>query len=80
MYKIIDIHTHIYPEKIAEKACSALGKFYDFPIQGKATYRDIKAQSLGFEKAISAEDLSNSALIAGFVLLNAATSPHQVQK
>ena len=29
MYKIIDAHCHIYPDKIARKAADATGKFYD---------------------------------------------------
>lgn len=29
---IIDIHSHIYPDKIAEKAAIAIGKFYDQPM------------------------------------------------
>ena len=41
--KIFDIHTHIYPDAIAERAVTALGKFYDFVPQGKGTYADAKA-------------------------------------
>ncbi|MBR4173057.1 MAG: amidohydrolase [Clostridia bacterium] len=29
MYKILDIHCHIFPEKVALKAAMAIGKFYD---------------------------------------------------
>ena len=33
--KIFDIHVHIYPDKIAERASASVGEFYDgFPIQG----------------------------------------------
>lgn len=28
--RIIDFHTHIYPEKIAQKATDAIGRFYDY--------------------------------------------------
>ncbi len=31
--EIIDSHAHIYPEKIAEKATCAIGKFYDLEMQ-----------------------------------------------
>lgn len=31
--RILDMHTHIYPEKIAEKATAAIGKFYDAPMR-----------------------------------------------
>lgn len=29
-YNIIDVHAHIFPEKIREKAVGAIGNFYDF--------------------------------------------------
>ena len=32
--KIADAHTHIYPEKIAQKATDAIGEFYDIPMYG----------------------------------------------
>lgn len=31
---VIDIHTHIYPPKIAAKATTAVGTFYDYPMFG----------------------------------------------
>ena len=30
--RIIDAHTHIFPEKIADKASEAIGEFYDLPM------------------------------------------------
>ena len=33
-YTIIDAHTHIFPEKIADKAVASIGNFYDLPMQG----------------------------------------------
>ena len=38
MYKIFDVHTHTYPEKIAAKAVKNLGEFYDFVPEGDGTY------------------------------------------
>ena len=35
MYKIIDIHTHTYPEAISEKAVKSLAAFYEFTVDGK---------------------------------------------
>lgn len=35
--KIIDIHAHIYPQKIAEKASEAIGNFYDIPMSYDGT-------------------------------------------
>lgn len=37
MEKIIDLHAHIFPEGIAYKASSAIGKFYDIPMQEDGT-------------------------------------------
>ncbi len=34
---IIDFHTHIYPEKIAEKAVESVGEFYGIPMDGNGT-------------------------------------------
>lgn len=42
MYKIFDIHTHTYPEAIAEKAVTALGRFYHFTPEGKGTYAELE--------------------------------------
>ncbi|MBR2054367.1 MAG: hypothetical protein IJ968_05675, partial [Clostridia bacterium] len=28
-YTIIDSHTHVYPDKIAQKAADSIGQFYD---------------------------------------------------
>lgn len=67
MYNIIDIHTHAYPEAIAEKACKNLGAFYDLRIDGKGTYEDL-------------EELSRKVNIKGFLLFSVATNAHQVQK
>jgi len=39
--KIIDIHSHIFPEKIAEKAVAAIGRFYDYPMLGSGTITDL---------------------------------------
>lgn len=71
--KIIDAHTHIYPEAIAAKACRNLGKFYDFEknfgfdLEGSGTYENLEA--FGDECGVS-----------GFVLLAVATNPMQVEK
>lgn len=32
-YKIIDCHTHVYPDKIATKAVESIGHFYDIPME-----------------------------------------------
>ena len=67
MYKIFDVHTHTYPEAIAEKAVTALGKFYDFVPEGKGIYREL-------------EQIGAAARVSGFLLFSVATNAHQVQK
>ncbi len=66
-YKVFDIHTHTYPEAIAQKAVTNLGAFYDFVPEGKGTYADLSAQAP-----------ENN--VRGFLLFSVATNAHQVQK
>ena len=35
--RIINMHTHIFPVKIAEKAVDAIGNFYDIKMEIKGT-------------------------------------------
>lgn len=37
MYKIIDAHAHIFPEKIAQKAAISIGNFYGLPMTSCGT-------------------------------------------
>ena len=67
MYKIIDIHTHIYPDAIAAKAKVALEKFYEFTCEGLGTVDDL-AES------------SKIAGVGGMLMLSSATNAHQVKK
>ncbi len=67
MYKVFDIHTHTYPEAIAERACISLGKFYDFPVPGEGTYAHLESQ---------AKDNN----VGGYLLFSVATNAHQVEK
>ncbi len=66
-HKIFDIHTHTYPEAIAEKAVTNLGAFYDFVPEGKGTYADLSAQAPAYN-------------VRGFLLFSVATNARQVQK
>ncbi|MDR0918012.1 MAG: amidohydrolase [Oscillospiraceae bacterium] len=64
---LIDAHTHIYPEKIAEKATSSIGDFYELPM----------AASIG-----NVEGLLNSGKAAGvdrYLICSVATSPLQTR-
>lgn len=65
--KVFDIHTHTYPEAIAERAVVNLGKFYNFVPEGKGTYNDLVSQ---------AEENH----VGGYLLFSVATNAHQVQK
>ncbi len=39
--EIIDFHAHIYPEKIAEKAVSSVGEFYNIKMDGRGTAKTL---------------------------------------
>ncbi|MBQ7600284.1 MAG: amidohydrolase [Clostridia bacterium] len=67
MYKVFDVHTHTYPEAIAEKATTNLGRFYEFVCAGKGTYLDLESQ---------AEENN----VQGYLLFSVATNAHQVEK
>lgn len=47
MEKIIDSHTHVFPDKIARKAANGICDFYNFPreLGYEGTYEDLKLQS-----------------------------------
>ena len=64
-YRIIDAHCHIYPDKIAQKAADATGRFYDL----KATL-DGKVSTLLLH--------GGKAGIEHFVVQSVATTPKQV--
>ena len=62
---IIDAHTHIFPDKIAEKASVNIGKFYGIPmnLDGKASTLLRYGDSAGIDK---------------FLICSVATTAHQV--
>ena len=62
---VIDVHAHIYPEKIAERAVDAVGEFYLVDMYGKGT----AAHLLESQKR---------APISRFVVHSVATSTHAV--
>jgi predicted TIM-barrel fold metal-dependent hydrolase len=64
--KIIDIHAHAFPDKVAEKAAFALGQFYCFPVENEAT-RDGLMNS------------ANEAEVEKVVVHSTATVPTQVE-
>ena len=40
---LIDFHTHVYPEKIAQKGVQYIGDFYDLPMSEKGTLVHLKS-------------------------------------
>ena len=72
MYKIFDIHTHIYPDSIAQKAVDSLSIFYDFDRlyhflpSGKGTFEDLKDSCLKHN-------------VCGCLMLCVATNAKQVE-
>lgn len=67
MYKVFDIHTHVYPEKIAAKAVENLGNFYEFKVEGDGTYTML-------------ENAAKENGVVGFLLFSVATNAHQVER
>lgn len=65
MYKILDAHCHIYPDKIAVKAAEATGHFYDIKMD-----LDGKVSTL--------LDEGEKAGISHFLIQSVATTPKQV--
>jgi predicted TIM-barrel fold metal-dependent hydrolase len=62
---IFDVHTHIYPEKIAAKALTHIGNYYNIPIHCKGTAKDLLI-------------FGTQAGISKFVISSVATTPEQV--
>ena len=63
---IINMHTHIFPTKIEEKAVDAIGKFYGIPMQNKGTseYLIDDGKKIGVMK---------------YLVCSTATTAHQVR-
>lgn len=63
---IIDMHAHIFPEKIVTKAVGSIGEFYGIPMRAGGLAEDLlqRGQAAG---------------ISRFVVFSTATVPHQVQ-
>ncbi|MBQ8624342.1 MAG: amidohydrolase [Oscillospiraceae bacterium] len=66
MQHIIDCHCHVYPDKIAEKAAEATGKFYSLPMEYNGTIGTV------FEEA-------KKSGVSHCVIFSVATKPSQVR-
>lgn len=62
---VVDVHAHIYPDKIAPRAVDAVGDFYTVPMQGDGTATHL----------LSACDKTP---LTNFVVHSVATSAHSV--
>jgi len=60
-YRIIDSHCHIYPDKIAQKASDATGRFYELPasLDGKISTLLEHGEKAGI-------DLPTGSVLSGF--------------
>lgn len=67
MYKILDSHCHIYPDKIALKAAGATGDFYDIKMKMDGTVATLLKEG-------------KRAGISHFLVHSVATSPKQVSR
>jgi len=63
---IFDVHVHIFPDKIADKATQAIGKFYDIPMQEGG-------------KLSQAVEMLKKAGVTHFAAHSVATTPAQVE-
>ncbi len=63
-YRIIDAHTHVFPDKIAGKAADSITDFYDFHRVGPAS----------LERLLNSGDGYN---VTNFLVCSAALSAHQ---
>ena len=64
--KVIDVHAHIYPGKIASRAVDNVGDFYRVPMAGEGTAEDLL-------KAMEARPITN------FVVHSVALKPERVR-
>ena len=63
-YEIIDAHSHIFPEKIAENATVNIGHFYDIPMDNKGI--SSKLIEAGSKRGVTK-----------YLVCSTATTPHQ---
>ncbi len=64
-YEIIDAHSHIFPEKIAENATENIGHFYGIPMKGCG----ISEKLIASGKKIG---------VSRYLVCSTATAPHQI--
>ena len=65
-YKILNAHSHIFPEKVSEKATKAIGEFYDIPMDLVGNSKDLIVDG-------------NKVGILKHIICSSATTPRQVK-
>lgn len=63
---IIDVHAHIYPDAIAQRAAQSIGQFYEIPMRLSGTVHELISRG-------------RSAGISRFVVHSAAVTPNRVR-
>ena len=79
---VIDIHSHIYPAKIATKATAAVGTFYDYPMFAEEFAAAQAADGREPDPWGTPEQLLAAAEgcpVSHFAVLGVATKPQQVE-
>ena len=66
-YRIFDLHTHVYPPRIAAKAVGALNQFYSFVSECEGTLTELL-------------DVSRQSGVDGMAILGVATNANQVEQ
>lgn len=64
--KIIDVHAHVYPDTIAQRAADSIGEFYDIPMCLSGTVHDLLVHG-------------RAAGISQFLVCSAAVTPSRVR-
>jgi len=80
---VIDFHVHIFPDKIAEKASHAVGKFYDVPMShdGKLSTALREMDRAGVERFVAHSVATTPAQVSrinDFILVSHAKYPDRI--
>ena len=80
---VIDIHAHVYPEKIAQRAAESIGAFYDVPMRfpGSVAMLLSRMQAGGIGRALIhsvAMSPARAATVNSFIASEAAAHPEQL--
>ena len=63
---IVDIHCHVYPDAIAERAVAGIGNFYSMPLVNKGTLSDLRR-------------VHDEVGVTHALVFSVATTPHQTE-